>query len=110
LVALEDGTNIMMPEHVAVQAGLVQPTQGSQQVPLLDGPNVAMAGPTNMPPPTPQDIDRSNGVSEARYLPPQPKVGMAAPPTAQLDATEDVERAGRKAKHISQLRSMLGLE
>lgn len=168
LVRLDDGTTVNLPEHVAVQSGLVAPTDGSQQLPaqtppqpwawpdgpVFNGPQVqAAASPDRMhgvnegryiPPQQGQlmaanvGVDRGNGVSEGRYFPPgqapvqqsiadnirtdqnngvfegrynpdaRPVVDKNAP--VYMDATEDVARAQRKADHIKQLRTMLGLE
>ncbi len=45
MVQLDDGSTHLMPEHVAVRAGMVQPTAGSTRVPIASGPETqATAG------------------------------------------------------------------
>jgi hypothetical protein len=106
IVQLEDGTQVNMPEHVAVKAGLVQPTAGSQLTPPPVWQPPTPAAGTEMPFSLGAS-NRAQGVSEGLYNPnpaPDPNTPV------HRDATEDIARAGRKKQHISQLRQLLGLE
>lgn len=45
IVELEDGNKVLMPEHVVVQAGLVQPSAGAQHAPVGPPPSVTEFSP-----------------------------------------------------------------